>query len=83
MVYSHESVSNSSEQQAEQEGSAAVDSSEQVSLTNNVLSVKRMQSSPWELTMAAQSTQKLYMYIFSDCSAALAAFLFIDRTADS
>lgn len=81
MAYGHESVSNSSEKQAEQEGSAAVDSSEQVSLTNKVFSVKGMQPSPWELTMAPQSTQMLYIYIFSDCSAALAAFLFIDGTA--
>lgn len=81
MACNNESVSNFSEKQAEREHSAAVDSSVQVSLTSNVLSVKGMQSSPWELTMAAQSTQKLYIYIFSDCPAALAAFLFIDGTA--
>lgn len=63
------------------EHSAAVDSSEQISLTNNAFSVKGFQSNPWELTMAAQSTQKLYIYIFSDCPVAQTAFLFIDGTA--
>lgn len=38
MAYNH--VSNFSEKQAEQECSAATDSSEQVSLINNVFSVK-------------------------------------------
>lgn len=39
MAYNHEAVSHFGKKQAEREGSAAVDSSEQVSLTNNIFSV--------------------------------------------
>lgn len=81
MAYNHESVRNFSEKLAEQECSGAVDSSEQVSLTNNVIFSQRNAVRPWELIMAAQSTPKLYIYMFSDCPAALAAFLFINGTA--
>lgn len=84
MTCNYEFVSNFSEKQAEPERSATVVphyNPVQVSVTNNVFSVKGMQSSPWELKMTAQCTQKLYIYIFSDCPAALAAFLFIDGTA--
>lgn len=63
MAHNHESLSNFSEKQAKQKCSAAVGSSEQVSLTNNVFSVKGMQSSPGAENGSSEYSEALYLHL--------------------